>query len=166
MGGYSGLSGVFENQGAFVVQVDFLGLPCRTLVKAFGIGIGTIPGPVEPVENGSVVGNAFAEPWRRIMKNKILRRILLEAWPERSVGNPFLDRLSRWFDRFHGLIRPPRWRAHPSGSGFASVQNAYMPSAFFNFLAADDLPDRFHVALAAGTFERIAAPCFQDQVAP
>jgi hypothetical protein len=34
--------------------------------------------------------------------------------------------------RLHGLIRPPRRRAYPSGSGFASVQNAYKPSAFFS----------------------------------
>jgi hypothetical protein len=74
----------------------------------------------------------------------------------------------------------------------ASVQNAYKPSAFFdvegwrwrarerddslpeaveaeeelNFLAADDFADGFHGALAAGTFERIAAPCLQDEVTP
>jgi len=35
-----------------------------------------------------------------------------------------------------------------------------------NFLASDDFADRFHGALAAGTFERVAAPCFQDEVTP
>jgi hypothetical protein len=55
---------------------------------------------------------------------------LQSAWPERSVGNPFLDCLPGRLDGFHGLIRPPRRRAHPSGSGYASVQNAYKPSAF------------------------------------
>ena len=37
------LSGVFENQDAVVVQVDFLGLPCLALVEAIGVGIRWIP---------------------------------------------------------------------------------------------------------------------------
>ena len=67
------MSGVFENQSASVVQLDFLGLPCRTLVESFGIGIGGIPGAIEPVEVGLV------------------------------VGNPLLDRLPRRIDGFHGF---------------------------------------------------------------
>ena len=35
----SGSSGVFENQGAAVVELDFLGFPCGTLVESVGIGI-------------------------------------------------------------------------------------------------------------------------------
>ena len=114
------------------------------------------------------------------------------AWPERSVGNPLFDRLPWWFDGLHGLIRPPRRRAHPAGFGFASVQNAYKPSAFFNvegwwwraremddacpkaveaeeeldFLAPEDGADGLHGALAAGAFERIAAPHPEDDVMP
>jgi hypothetical protein len=41
-----------------------------------------------------------------------------------------------------------------------------MPSAFFDFLAADDLANRFHRALAAGALERVAAPNLEDEVAP
>lgn len=33
----------------------------------------------------------------------------------------------------------------------------------FDFLAADDFADRFHGALAAGTFQRIAAPNLEDE---
>ena len=36
----------------------------------------------------------------------------------------------------------------------------------FNFLAADDFADRFHGALAARAFERIATPDLENQVAP
>jgi hypothetical protein len=36
----------------------------------------------------------------------------------------------------------------------------------FVFLAADDLANRFHRALAAGALERIAAPNLEDEVAP
>jgi hypothetical protein len=46
------------------------------------------------------------------------------------------------------------------------VQNAYRPSAFFDFLAADDFADQFHDTLAARAFERVAAPCLQDEVTP
>jgi hypothetical protein len=34
----------------------------------------------------------------------------------------------------------------------------------FDLRAADDFADRFHDALAAGTFERIAAPKLEDEV--
>ena len=88
------------------------------------------------------------------------------AWPERSVGNPLFDRLPWWFDGLHGLIRPPRRRAHPAGFGFASVQNAYKPSAFFDFLPPEDGADGFHGALAARAFQGVASPDFEDEVAP
>ena len=62
--------------------MDFGCLPCLALVVAIWIGIGWIPGPVEPVEIGFV------------------------------VGDPFLDRLPGRFDRLHGLdVKRRRWRA-------------------------------------------------------
>ena len=36
----------------------------------------------------------------------------------------------------------------------------------FDFLATDDLADRFHGALAAGALKWVAAPDFQDEIAP
>ena len=99
----SGSSGVVENQDASVAEGDFLGLPCRALVEAVQIGDRRIPGAVEPVKVGFVIGNAPAAARRRIMKNKIRRRILQSAWPERSVGNPYFDRLPGWLDRLHGV---------------------------------------------------------------
>ena len=78
----SGSSGVFENQCPAVVQLDFLGFPCLALVVAIWIGIGWIPGTVEPVKIGFF------------------------------VGDPFLDRLPGRFDRLHGLdVKGRRWRA-------------------------------------------------------
>jgi hypothetical protein len=50
------LSGVFENQRSAVVQLDFLGLPCRALVESFWVGIRWVSGTVEPVEIRFVVG--------------------------------------------------------------------------------------------------------------
>ena len=108
------------------------------------------------------------------------------------IGDPFLDGLPGWLDGFHGLIRPPRRRAHPAGFGFASVQNAYKPSAFFNvegrrrwtgkmddafpqtveaeekfdFTRTQVGADVLHVALAAGTLERVATPDLEDEIAP
>jgi len=64
------LSGVFENQGSAVVQLDFLGFPCRDLVEAVGIGIGGIPGTVEPIEIRFVGGDPF-----------------LDCLPEGSIGS-------------------------------------------------------------------------------
>ncbi len=58
--------GVFEDQDAAVVQIDFRGLPRLSLVEAFGIGITIvrlilmwIPGTVEPVEMRFFVRNPF-----------------------------------------------------------------------------------------------------------
>ena len=155
--------GVFENQGAFVVEVDFLGFPSRALVKAIGIGIGWFPGTVEPVKVGFVVGNAFAASWRRI-ETKIRRRILLAAWPERSVGNPFFDRLPRWLDGLERFdVEGRRRRAWELDDAFPQSVEAEKE---LDFLRADDLPDGFHGALAAGALERIAPPYLGDEVAP
>ena len=86
VGGFSaslaGSSGGFENQDAAVFQMDFGCLPCLALVESFWIRIGWIPGTVEPVEAGFI------------------------------VGDPFLDRLPGWFDRLHRLdVEGRRWRA-------------------------------------------------------
>jgi len=60
--------------------MDFGCLPCLALVVAIWIGIGWIPGTVEPVEVGLV------------------------------VGDPLLDRLPDWFDRLHGVdVEGRRW---------------------------------------------------------
>ena len=66
-------SGVFENQGAAVVQWDFRCLPCRALIDAVWVGIGRIPWTVEPIKVGFV------------------------------VGDPFLDGLPGWLDGLHGI---------------------------------------------------------------
>lgn len=93
-----------------------------------------IPGTVEPVEVGFV------------------------------VGDPCLDRQPGWFDRLHGLdVKGRRWRARERED---SLPEAVEVEKELNFLAADDFADGFHGALAAGAFERIAAPCFQDEVTP
>jgi len=61
---------------------DFGCFACLALVVAIWIGIGWIPGTVEPVEAGFI------------------------------VGDPFLDRLPGWFDRLHRLdVEGRRWRA-------------------------------------------------------
>ncbi|MFT7173345.1 MAG: hypothetical protein ACI9NQ_001565 [Paracoccaceae bacterium] len=49
---------------------------------------------------------------------------------------------------------------------FHNLQNAYRPSALFDFLATEDLADGLHGALAAGALERVAAPNLKDEVAP
>ena len=104
------------------------------LVVAIWIGIGWIPGTVEPVEIGFV------------------------------IGDPFLDRLPGWFDRLHGLnVKGRRWRARELDE---TLPKAMETEEEFDLLAVDDLTDRFHGALAAGTLERVAAPCLQDEVAP
>ena len=85
-GGFSaslpGSSGVFENQDAVVVQLDFGCFPCRRLVEPVWVRLIWIPRTVEPVEIGFF------------------------------VGDPFLDRLPGWFDRLHGVdVEGRRWRA-------------------------------------------------------
>ena len=48
--------------------MDFMCLPRRRLVESFGIGIGWIPGTVEPVEVRFVVGNPLADgDWQLVM---------------------------------------------------------------------------------------------------
>ena len=64
----SGSLGVFENQDAAVVQMDFGCLPCLALVDSIQVGIGWIPGKVEPVEVGFVVGNPLVDgDWQLVM---------------------------------------------------------------------------------------------------
>ena len=66
------MSGVFENQSASVVQLDFRCLPCRALIDAVGIGIAGIPGTVEPVEVRLVVRDPFLD---RLPQSKITQGI-------------------------------------------------------------------------------------------
>jgi len=82
-------SGVFENQDAAVVQMDFGCFPCRSLVEPVWVRLIGIPGTVEPVEVGFV------------------------------VGDPFLDRLPRWLDGLHRLdVEWRRWRARELDDSF------------------------------------------------
>jgi hypothetical protein len=61
-------SGVFENQGAPVVQMHFRCLPRRRLVESFGIGIEWLPVTVEPVEVRFVVRNSLLDgDWQLVM---------------------------------------------------------------------------------------------------
>ena len=127
-------SGVFENQGAAVVQWDFRCLPCRALIDAVWVGIGGIPWTVEPIEIGFV------------------------------VGDPFLDGLPRWLDGLHGVDVEGRGRR--TGEMDEAFPEAVEAEEEFDFLATDDLADRLHGAFAARTLEWVAAPDFQNEVAP
>lgn len=81
-------SGSVEDQDSAVVEGNLPGRPGRTLVDARGVGIGWIPGTVEPVEVRCV------------------------------IGDPFLDRLPRWFDGLQGLdVEGRRWRAWEREAG-------------------------------------------------
>jgi hypothetical protein len=64
----SPFSGVFENQGAAVGQLDFRCLPRRALIEAVRVWIGWIPATVEPVEVGFVVGDPLFNPRIRSWK--------------------------------------------------------------------------------------------------
>lgn len=89
------MSGGFENQDAAVVQMDFRCFPCLALVESFGIGIGWIPGPVEPVEIRFV------------------------------VGDPFFDRLPGRLDRLHRLdVEGWRWRTRELDDAFPQTVEA------------------------------------------
>lgn len=79
------LSNVFENQDAAVVQFYFGCLPRLVLVEPVWVGIGWIPGAVEPIEVGLF------------------------------VGDPFFERLPRRSDRLHSLIRLLRTARSPFG---------------------------------------------------
>ena len=151
-----------ENQGAAIAERDLGGAPSGALVILPGIIPCRFPFLVEPAQ---------------------IRLV---------IGNPFLDGLPGRLDGLHGLIRPPRRRAHPAGFGFASVQNAYKPSAFFNIEGRrrwtgkmdDSFPeaveaeeefdftrtqvgaDVLHGALAARALERVATPHLEDEVTP
>jgi hypothetical protein len=95
--------GVFENQDAAVVQLDFGCLPClayffatffakatkvrkatkHKLVEAVRVGIRWIPGTIEPVEIGFVVGDPFLDgALGRFAALATRPRILLEYTPQ------------------------------------------------------------------------------------
>lgn len=89
------MSGVFENQDAAVVQMDFRGFPRLSLVVPVWVRLMGIPGTVEPVEIRFV------------------------------VGDPFLDRLPRRFDGFHRLdVKRRRWRARKLDDAFPQTMEA------------------------------------------
>jgi hypothetical protein len=80
------------------------------------------------------------------------------------IGDPLLDGQPRWFDGFHRLdVEGRRWRAWELDE---TLPKAMETEEEFDLLAVDDLADRFHGALAAGAFERIAAPDLENQVTP
>ena len=88
-------SGVFENQDAPVVQMDFGCFPCRRLVEPVWVRLIGIPGTIEPIEIGFF------------------------------VGDPFLDRLPGRFDRFHGLdVKGRRWWARKLDDAFPKAVEA------------------------------------------
>ena len=99
-----------------------------------GSGSGWIPGTVEPVEVGFV------------------------------VGDPFLDRLPRWFDRLHGLdVEGRRWWARKLDNAFPE---AVEPEEKFDLLGALDGPGEFHGSFAARAFEWVGTPDLENEVAP
>jgi hypothetical protein len=68
---------------------------------------------------------------------KIRRRILLAAWPERSDGNPFLDRLPGRFDGFHRLdVERRRWRAREHDDSLPKALAAGAVVGGYGFFAA------------------------------
>ena len=80
------------------------------------------------------------------------------------VGDPFLDGLPRWLDGLHGFdVERWRWRAR-------EVDNA-LPEAVeaeekLNLFPAGHGAGDLHRPIAAGALERVAAPHFEDEVAP
>ena len=57
-----------QNVGPPAVQMDFRCLPRRRLVEVFEVGGRRIPGTVEPVEVGFVVGNPLLDrDWQLVM---------------------------------------------------------------------------------------------------
>ena len=80
------------------------------------------------------------------------------------VGDPFLEGLPRRFDGLHGVdVEGRRWRA---GQVDDPLPQAVEAEEELDFLAADHLAHRLHRPFAAWALERIAAPDFQDEVAP
>ena len=86
------------------------------------------------------------------------------AWPERSVGNRFLDGLPGWLDGLHGLdVEGRRGRAWEMDNALPEAVEA---EEEFDFLAADHSAGDLHRPIAAGAEERVAAPHSEDEVAP
>ncbi len=64
----AGELGIFEDRNAAFVRLDFHRFPSGALVETVGIGIGLIPGTIEPVEVRFVVGNPLVDgDWRLVM---------------------------------------------------------------------------------------------------
>ena len=80
------------------------------------------------------------------------------------IGDPFLDGLPRWLDGLHGLdVEGWRWRA---GEMDNALPEAVEAEEEFDFLVADHGDGDLHRPIAAGALERVAAPHFEDEVAP
>ena len=80
------------------------------------------------------------------------------------IGDPFFDGLPGWLDGFHGFDVEGWWgRARKMDDACPKTVEA---EEEFDFLAPDDSADPFHGALAVGTFERIATPHLEYEVAP
>ena len=80
------------------------------------------------------------------------------------VGDPFLDGLPRWFDGLHGVdVEGRRWRAREMDN---ALPEAVKAEEEFDFLVADHGDGDLHRPIAAGALERVAAPHFEDEVAP
>ena len=105
------MSGVFENQDAAVVQMDFRCFPCWALVETVRIGIGWIPGTVEPVEVGFVIRDPFLE---------LLGGCFLREAPEGAIGSD--RRAGKW-----GL-RGKRGRKRCFGVSVGGVSVRKIPS--------------------------------------
>ena len=80
------------------------------------------------------------------------------------VGDPCLDGLPRWLDGLHGLD-VERWRGR-AGEMDNALPEAVEAEEEFDFIVADDGAGDLHRPIAAGAEERVAAPHFEDEVAP
>ena len=80
------------------------------------------------------------------------------------VGDPFLDGLPGRLDGLHGVDVEGRGRrAWKTNNSFPEAVEA---EEEFDFLVADHGAGDLHRPLAAGAEERVAAPHFEDEVAP
>ena len=114
--------------------------------------IGSSPGDqdavVVEVNYGGLPGGALVEPGGAIGI---------------VAGDPFPDGLPGGFHRFEGPDAGGR------GRGWRDVDDAFPKSVQAEeepgFLRADELADGPHRAVAAGAFERVAAPGLEDEIA-
>ena len=80
------------------------------------------------------------------------------------IGDPFLNGLPGWLDGLHGVdVEGRRGRAREMDN---SLPEAVEAKEEFDFLASDHSAGDLHRSIAAGAEERVAAPHFEDEVAP